>query len=316
MRLYREVDAKRAFEYADEKLRNGVPMAILAYIICQQSNQPAKAAIEIVETNKLEDRDLLALTFADALNQPQFSSEYLDYLKWCEKERSHQTALRESYAYHLNAIGEFDRSVEVAELLLKEDANNPKFLKLAGCCVQDKDPKKSLDYLSRELEITNSSDTLVRIARGHQLLKNSEQAIKHYNQALDLNPYETLAITNLVYAYDSTPKLFEQACVAIRHGYGDRDQYFLVVAVELAKKHKGELPEEWYPQALRRFQAVMNGDGYRDEHDKLRASIIAWAKVSKDTETLKEISKFWDRLFVSFKWPGTGWIPASVKPQT
>ena len=313
VRLYREVNPAKAKSFALEQLGAGVAHMILAYVVCQQSTGAARDAIKIVEANKPEHRDAVALAFSDALNRPDYGSEYLTYLKWCVENRKHEPLFKESLASQYYLMGQPEKATSVAEGLLSEEPDDPRWLKLAGNCIQDIKPAKSLEYLEKEFGITGSSDTLVRIGRAHQLQGNAKKAIEQYSRALELNPYETLAITNLVYKYEqATERLYDQACQSIRGGHGHHDQYFLVCAIQLAKHFNRVLPPEWYGQAITRYQAVMQGDGFRDEQPKLKAALIAWAKVHGDQELLSQLASFWEPWLVAWRWPGTKWIPASL----
>ena len=310
VRLYREVQPAKAVTFAKNKLQKGVSNYILAYVFCQYEKDPVKAAIDLLKNLESEPKDRVAAAFGEAFHQNSLHSHLLSYLKWVDTNLPHLVDMRETYAIRLNMAGQNAIATRVAEDLNRLEPDNPRWLRLLGICIQDIDTKKSIEYLKKEFELTGSSDTLVRLGRGYQLCDDPKAARHHYYGALEINPHETLAITNLVFKYNElSPELHRKANEALDHGHGVQDQYFHVCAIKLAKQVRGKVSTSWYATALQRYQLVLNGEGFRDEPSKLKYAILSWANAIGDKNTLKKYGSVLDRLSVRFRWPGNDWIP-------
>lgn len=309
-RVYRELDPQKAVEFAGQKLKEGIAIPVLAYIYVADRQDWLPAVKNMVEQMDPSQKAMMVMTFNEVVSHPSFAKDYVNFLKWAANEFPELTNLRATYATRLNMQGKDKRAVDVAKKLLKEDPENPQWLNLVGICVQDLDPKESIRYLKKEFEITGSAETLCRMARGYQLMGDHAQAKSHYRRALKANPYDTLAITNLVFRYEvQDDDIFKKICDAIRLGYGQDDQYFHVIAVTVARKLNGVLPVEWFQGALDRYQTLLVEGAFLDEEPKLRKAILAFAVKNKLNDIAKQYGSFIDRFLIRWRWPQMAWVP-------
>lgn len=310
VRVLRALDLKSARSYAESKLVDGVVMPILCHVALNESHNPLNRAQDIFGKTKKDDRERLVQCFAEIFTHQDYLETYIPFLKWATKEFPKLQNLRESLALRLNLIGDDKNAETISKKLLDEDPENPRYIRLYGICIQDTRPKDSIGFLKKEFEITGSGETLCRLGRGYQLLNNATEAKKYYQRALDVNPYETLAITNLAWRYKQLDrKIHDSIAGAIERGYGYDDQYFHVIAVKSALKHGLQLPLEWFHGALDRYQAALVEGGFEDEVPMLRKFLLAWAVKHKHDQIANQLGGFFDKLAVRFWWPKTAWIP-------
>ena len=311
VRLLRYDAPAKAAQYAQEKIKAGVAMPILAFIDLQQRRKPADHAIKILESVKEEFRDQAALSYHEGIGELRDSQAAEKFLKYCCEQRPHLTSLRKAFVFALGTNCKAKQSIAVARKLHTEDPNNPEWLSLLGWAVQDTNPKESIELLKRELAITDSVDTLAQLARGHQLAGKNAAAIEAYEQVLQRNPNHTIALTNMMFEYNRNDRSMLQKVsdTIAKSMVGASDQYFLVAAVKLAIKHQAQLPPEWIGLAMDRIERLQVEAPFLDEQKMLRRAISVWLSCWKIPSNEFKFGLI-ETACAKMLWPKSKWIPA------
>ena len=306
-RVLRELNPEEAKRFAKKKLLQGHDIMLLAYICIQHESQPEQIAKEIVEQVEPDHQPRIAEVCADALNRPEYFDALIKFLQWTREKFPQLTTLQTTLAVRLSMKGSDKKAEAVAKELFDRDPDNPDFINLYDVTIQDSKPKESIKLFKREFELNGTSDAMCRIARGYQLVGDDKNAKHHYFQTLEINPTDTLAITNLVYGYRVVADdLFDNIHDAIIQGKGIDDQYFLVIAVKVALKLKCKLSEQWYSLALDRLRVAQSDGGFNDEIPLLKRSISAWESLNRNdgAYTCNILDRIWGKWF----WPRTAWV--------
>ncbi len=307
-RALQEISPTKAKAFCQQKLQAGCAIPWLAYLLLSGSPAPVDAAMDIVRQVDEEHQVAVATAIADAFDSKDLHPHLIPFLEHIDQKMPHMVALRERLAYRLQLVGSKNQAAKIAEDLLAADPDNPRWLKLAGYCIQDSNPAKSIEYLEKEFSITGDAESLCRLARGYQLHGDHEKAQATYFRALEINPLDSLAITNLVFRYRVyRPELLEMSNRIIEIGQGARDQYFLVVVIELAKHFKRQVPFAWHQAALERLENLKIDGGFRDEADRLRRALRAWTAVYPILRRFR--TNFISRWLTRWFWPQWDWIP-------
>lgn len=307
-RALQEISPDKAKAFCRQKLLAGCAIPSLARLVLIDTPFRVDAAMNIVSQVNEEHQVAVATAIADAFDSNDWYQHLIPFLERIHREMPHMVALRERLAYRLQLVGQKKKAVAVADELLAADPDNPRWLKLAGFCVQDSNPAKSIEYLEKEFAITGDAESLCRLARGYQLHGEHKKAQETYFRTLEINPLDSLAITNLVHRYRIfRPELLDMSNRIIEIGQGSRDQYFLVVVIELAKRFKRQVPFAWYEAAVERFANLKIDGGFHDEADRLRRALRAWTAVhpSLGQSRTNIIARWLSRWY----WPQWDWIP-------
>ena len=311
MRLLRHTDLNQAAAMAMEQIAKGSKLPVVALVAIESEVDPIGKISGIIANQKGDDRDAMVMAFHSALSGPQQMGNYVRFLEWSCKECPHLVDLREALAIRLSIRNDDDRATKIANELLSQDPENPRWIRLKGIVIQDTNPQLSVELLQKDFDLTGNIDSLTRMARGYQLMNQLDQCRKTYLRVLDVNPRETMAITNLSYKFDHcTPELFAKACDALQHGMGHDDQYFLVTAVKLAVRLGRQVPTQWIEIAMKRLAVIGSEGGFQDEDARLRAAIYAWQHAHQVAKKERvRLASFLDGWKARWIWPRTRWIP-------
>ena len=289
IRLKREINMLDAKLYARKKLSEGCPVFVVCYVFLQDENNPADAAIEILNQVPIDCRDSVAEQLVDAIQQTSEHPEQIKFMQFCQERLPHLHRIRHVLAYTLQICNRNEEAVQVATALLEEQPNNPHWLELIGNCYQGYDNEKCLEYLEKAFEITGRADTLVQIGR-NQSEKSRSDSEETFWEVLKLDPYNTVAMTNLYWVHNvRLPKLWSLIESAL-HAKGAADiqcEYFLVTARIIAEYLNQPLPVEWFDAAMIRAKDVAQYGGFGDEPERLGLSLMQWYGCwSSDEQTL------------------------------
>jgi tetratricopeptide (TPR) repeat protein len=310
VRLLRIRSIEEAKAYAIERIESGKPLPILAHVAVSEENNPLKFIKDMLEKVPEKHRELTAMAFHEAILQLDDARLTIGFLKHCRKTMPHVASFAESLVYMLGMAGNASESEKVAQELHQSDPNNPQWMSLLGWAIQDRDPKESIKLLNREYEITNSVETLARLARGHQLNNDLARAEDTWHTVLVRNPNHVLALTNLSYKFGITDsgiaaKFNDTIEKQLVH---PSDQYFLTQAVKIAKQNKLILPVSWISLALQRAEQMEMEAPFLDESKLLRQAIFAWLN-NWGIKDLPFKVGFVSRIKSKMLWPKTDWIP-------
>ena len=278
-RVLREISMDQAKTFAKEKLLSGSRIYLLAYICLQNEATPAALAKSLVETVEQVDRASLAEQFGSAIRSAATNSECIEFLEYCNDQFPHLRQLRVWLAYDYCDADRATNAKAVVEQLLVEQPDNPEYLELAGYCLQGLDIGKAVDYLQEAYSVTGKVDTLVQIGRAHQIAGNRSEAKKVLRETLEVDPYNTTAMTNLMWCFkDQSPRIWFAACKAIESpGAAALDvEQFLVSAAQLARTKQMELPTQWLKAAVERAESICDNGGFRDEPYQLCIMLQQW----------------------------------------
>ena len=226
-----------------------------------------------------------------------------------------QLNMRAQHAQNLVMTGHHQQAVRIAEDLKERDPTNITWDYLLGFCYQDLDPKKSIAILEKHYTATGSIDSLMRIARGHQISGNPDKARATYYQCLQQAPLDDLILTNLIVLGDAPGRYFDAFHQGIEAGIaGDQSQYYLVSAIMSALEVKKQLPMQWGRQAELRFQQLLHEEPFRDERSRLARALYCWHRLHKNRDDANHYLRYLPggrfNLSLLF-WPGYSWIPRS-----
>lgn len=310
VRLLRIKDPDQAVRYAQEKIKAGYAMSILAFVDIQNRSQPDKHAIRTIDGLPQEHRDRAATAYHDAISELQDPAISESFLEYCVKKLPHLTDLRRAYVSVLDITGKSSQAIKAARKLHEDEPENPEWLSLLGWAVQDTDPKESISLLKQEFAITDSVDTLAQMGRGYQLADMDQKALSTYQKVLQRNPNHCVALTNMMFRYErSDRQMLDMVADTIgKSMVGDSDQYFLVQAVKLANKHNVQLPPEWIGLAVNRMERLEFERPFRDERKLLRRSVAVWCSRWSIPASDFKIT-FFERMAAKIFWPGGKWVP-------
>ena len=278
-RVLREISTDRAKTFAKEKLLAGSHIYLLAYICLQNEATPAALAQSMVETVDEADRASLAGQLGAAIRSAATNNECIKFLRYCHDQFPHLRQLRVWLAYDYCDADQAAEGKVVAEQLLAEQPDNPEYLELAGYCLQGLDIGKAVDYLQQAYSVTGKVDTLAEIGRAHQIAGNRSEAKKVLRETLNVDPYNTTAMTNLMWCFnDQSPSIWFAACRAIESpGAAALDvEQFLVSAAQLARTKQMELPTQWLKAAVERAELICDNGGFQDEQFQLSIMLQQW----------------------------------------
>ena len=309
-RLLRVGSLEVAAKYAAEKIKEGVALSILTYIDLTFNKGLDKRAIKMLDMVEPEHAPQIAVAYYQGVVEFQDSPATLRFLQHCRKKLPHVRSLRKNLVYALGTNGNIKESIKVARELYNEEPENPLWISTLGWAIQDEDAKESIRLLKEEYAITDSVETLAQMARGYQLLGDSDLAIKTYREVLNRNPNDTITLTNLMYKYKQLDKeMLNRVIDTIKKMMvNPSDQYFLVQAVKIAIKHRAQLPAEWYLLAIERWEQMKVETPFGDESDLLPKAIAAWRSSWEIPNADPKVS-FVVRMKAKFFWPKLAWIP-------
>ncbi|HMO14507.1 MAG TPA: tetratricopeptide repeat protein [Pirellulaceae bacterium] len=313
IRLLREISPSEAKSFATEQLRTGSIQFIFCYALLQQEQHPTKFAIKFITESESDRQPALVNEFLQALLNAGQPDEVLSFQEWSNREFPALVDTREHYAYRLNLMGKYKAALNVARDLHETFPDDPRWMKLLGICLQDQDIHQSIEVLRKCLEITGDPDTLTRLARAYQLTNDDAKAQESYYKALEMNPFDCLAISNLFYAYGvKTRELFKTGYRTIQSKATGTAQYFLVAMVKLALHHRLQLPVEWLGAAQNRLHNALVDGGFQDEIHRLKLAIAAWLQVRpQDAEKIEWRPNWYFRTRGKYFWPKIGWVPTN-----
>jgi tetratricopeptide (TPR) repeat protein len=311
-RVLRELSLNSAKGFCREQFAKGANLPLFAAVLIADETDPAKVAIETVKSAPDKNQIAVAESFSLMLNDASTMPSLMKFLAWATDALPYALELHETYIVRLSMQHKDKLALSAAKRLLERFPDQPRWSRLVGIVMQDNDPKGSIEYLQREFAATGNADTLTRIARGHQLAGDLTAARACYWKALEINPADSLAITNLYFKFhEVSPTLFENAIIAMERGAGIDDQYFLIVVMEMAKRLNKTVPENWIRLAIRRLELVHAEGGFKDEAKVLPLAITAWlTKRPVDSQYMQKPPSLWSRLQAKLTGPGVKWIPA------
>ena len=307
----RDENPQTARTLLEEAFRAGDCDPQMADLYFSMSTQPGADAIRLVESQESpQEQAALARVFDPVLQAPQHFDDQLKFLRWCNKHLPDEREFRDRLATQLHIGGKTEESIQVAEALHREFPNDPRMLWLMGVVYADKDAKKSLKFLREEFEMTQSVDTLSRIARSLLIQGEQKECIQAYKQVLSRNPTDALAVSSLFLLGEPPRTLWKQTAFILERGFGTQCDYFHVAAVDIAMQVGEPVPELWLPAALDRLQILDTRPPFGDEKARLKQAISLWSQTVNDP-TLKELKgNIWVRLKSRFNWPKKKtWIP-------
>jgi tetratricopeptide (TPR) repeat protein len=313
-RVLRELSLDRAKDFCREQFAKGANLPLFSAVLIAKEKDPAQVAIQTVMIAPEKDKIAVAESFSIMLNDASTMPSLMKFLDWAIGALPFAVELHETYIVRLSMQRKDKPALEAAKRLLERFPDQPRWSRLVGIVIQDSDPKGSIAYLQREFDATGNADTLTRIARGHQLVGDLTSARKCYMQALEINPADSLAITNLYFKFqEKSPQLFENAVTALERGAGIDDQYFLIVVMKMAQHLRKTVPESWIRLAIRRLEMVHAEGGFQDEHKVLPMAITAWmSKRPADVQLLTKPPSLFSRMQAKLFGPGINWVPAQA----
>lgn len=310
VRLLRLKSPEEARAYSIAKIESGNPLPILAHVALADVDNPIKFMKETLANAPEKNRDAIATCFYEAtlqLEDPRYTGPFLEF---CRKEMPHLTALRETLVYHHGMSGATAKSEQVARELFDAEPENTRWMSLLGWAIQDKKPAESIKLLQQEFEITNSVETLARLARGYQLNREKNQARETWLAVLARNPNHVLALTNLNYEFKVNDASIADKFVDTieKQLVHPSDQYFLAQAIKIAKQHKIQLPVGWISLAVQRVEQLAVESPFLDEASLLKRGIYLWFNRWEIKELPVKVG-FADRLKAKWVWPRSNWVP-------
>lgn len=278
IRLKRELNMLDAKLYARKKLSEGCPVFVVCYVFLQDEKNPAEMAIEILNQVPIDCRDNVAEQMVEAIQQTSEHGEQLILMRFCHERLPHLHRIRHVLANTLQVCGLNEEAVQVAKALLDEQPNNPHWLELIGSCYQGYDNEKCLEYLGKAFEITGRADTLVQIGR-NQSEASQQDSEKTFWEVLNLDPYNTVAMTNLFWVHNvRSPKLwsFIEPALNAKGAANIQCEYFLITAKIVAEYLKQPVSIEWFYAAVTRAKDITQHGGFGDEPERLGVSLMQW----------------------------------------
>lgn len=273
---------------------------------------PHHAARLLIDRADQERTPLLLDLFATVLGRPDYLSSLEPFLTWAWSRFPAHLETGSRLALHYNISRQSIKAVALARDLNRREPDNPVFEHLLGRCLIDTDAKEAAKHLKRACAKNRSAPYLFDLARCQQILGNQEEARRIHREVLQKNPLESASLTNLYLLGEPANSLWSHVNPILKNLRGDEDEYFLVVAVHLARAQNGMVTPEWIDLAVSRLTVLQTHPGFRDEVSRLRRSVGAWSSARPDDRERIPAAfqpSWWIRWKGRLGWPGRKWIP-------